>query len=76
MLPEVVSCAIEPSHILNPIRHLRPTTTFHQATITGIDLTSQQVRLTGIDSKQLLELPYDHLVISLGLAMNLSGVPA
>ena len=35
MLPEVVSCAIEPSHILNPIRHLCPTATFHQATIDG-----------------------------------------
>ena len=75
MLPEVVSCAIEPSHILNPIRHLCPTATFHQATITGIDLTSQKVRLAGIDSRQPRELPYDHLVISLGLAMNLSGVP-
>jgi NADH dehydrogenase len=75
MLPEVVSCAIEPSHILNPIRHLCPTAIFHQAGIEGIDLTSQKVRLAGIDSRQPRELPYDHLVISLGLAMNLSGVP-
>ncbi|MEJ2231692.1 MAG: FAD-dependent oxidoreductase, partial [Nitrospirales bacterium] len=75
MLPEVVSCAIEPSHILTPIRHLCPTVIFHQATITEIDLPSQQVRLAGNDSRQPWELPYDHLVISLGLALNLSAVP-
>ncbi len=75
MLPEVVSCAIEPSHILSPIRHLCPTATFHQATITGIDLASQKVQLAGLDSRQPRELAYDHLVIGLGLAMNLSAVP-
>jgi NADH dehydrogenase len=75
MLPEVVSCAIEPSHILNPIRHLCPTVTFHQAIVTGIDLRAQKVSFAGIDSRQPQILPYDHLIISLGLTMNLSSVP-
>jgi len=75
MLPEVVSCAIEPAHILNPIRHLCPNVNFHQATIEGIDLESQRVALVGTDSRCPRELSYDHLVINLGLMMNLSAVP-
>jgi NADH dehydrogenase len=43
--------------------------------VTGIDLQSQKVCLAGIDSRQPQVLPYDHLVISLGLTMNLSAVP-
>jgi NADH dehydrogenase len=75
MLPEVVSCAIEPSHILNPIRHLCPNVTFHQATITGIDLQAQMVGLAGSEARQPRSLPYHHLVFSLGLTMDLSAVP-
>ena len=47
MLPEVVSCAIEPGHILNPIRHLCPNVNIHQATISGIDLDTRKVTLGG-----------------------------
>jgi NADH dehydrogenase len=75
MLPEVVSCAIEPGHILNPIRHLCPNVTVHQATISGINLETRKVALVGTDSRRPWELPYDHLVISLGLMMNLAVVP-
>ena len=75
MLPEVVSCAIEPSHILNPLRHLCPHVHVHQATISGIDLDARQVTMVGTDSRRPRELSYDHLVLSLGLIMNLSAVP-
>ena len=75
MLPEVVSCAIEPSHILNPIRHLCPNVHVHQATISGIDLETRQVTMVGTDSRRPRELRYDHLVLSLGLTMNLAAVP-
>jgi NADH dehydrogenase len=75
MLPEVVSCAIEPSHILNPIRHLCPNVHVHQATISGINLETRQVTMVGTDSRRPQELRYDHLVLSLGLTMNLTAVP-
>jgi NADH dehydrogenase len=75
LLPEIVSCAVEPSHILNPIRQLCPDITFHQATTTGIDLKAQTVSIVGTDSKRPRSLPYDHLVMSLGMTMNVSTVP-
>ena len=75
MLPEVVSCAIEPGHILNPIRHLCPNINMHQATISGIDLETRKVAMVGTDSRRPRKLSYDHLVISLGLIMNLNAVP-
>ncbi len=75
MLPEVVSCAIEPAHILNPIRHLCTNITFHQATIEKIDIELQKVALVETNSRCPRELPYDHLIINLGLMMNLSAVP-
>jgi len=75
MLPEVVSCAIEPSHILNPIRHLCPNVHVHQATISGIDLQTRQVTMVGTDSRRPRELHYDHLILCLGLTMNLGAVP-
>lgn len=75
MLPEVVSCAIEPSHILNPIRHLCPNVQVHQATISEIDLETRQVTMVGTDSRRPRQLHYDHLVLSLGLTMNLTAVP-
>ena len=75
MLPEVVSCAIEPSHILNPLRHLCPNVTVHLATIANIDLKCRAVTLVGTDSRRPWELSYDHLAITLGLTMNLQTVP-
>ncbi len=75
MLPEIVSCAIEPSHILNPIRHLLPKAHIHQATVNSIDFQDQTVKIMGTDTRRLRVIPYDHLVISLGLRMNLATVP-
>lgn len=75
MLPEVVSCAIEPCHILHPIRHLCPNINVHQATIAGIDLETRKIALVGTDSIRPRKLSYDHLVISLGLTLNLNAVP-
>ena len=75
LLPEVVSCSIEPSHILNPIRLLCPTARFHCATVQELDLDARRLRLIGADVRQPHTLSYDHLVFGLGLRMNLSRIP-
>ena len=75
LLPEVVSCSIEPGHILNPIRSLCPLVRFHWATVKEVDLAGRQVILTGRDERKVRRLPYDHLVWSLGLTMNRDTVP-
>lgn len=75
LLPDVVSCTIEPSHILNPIRLLCPKIRFHCATVQEIHLADRAVSLAGHDARQTHLLPYDHLILSLGLKMDLTRVP-
>jgi NADH dehydrogenase len=58
MLHEIVSCAIEHSHVLNPIRHLYPNMHVHQATIAGIDLHTRQVAMVGTGSRRPRTLLY------------------
>ena len=75
LLPEVVSCSIEPGHILNPIRPLCPQVHFHWATVKEVDTARQHVILTGRDERKVTTLKYDHLVWSLGLTINRHMVP-
>ena len=75
LLPEVVSCGIEPGHILNPIRQLCPAVQFHCATVTHLDLEAQTATLLGSDERRQSILRYDHLIWGLGLKMDLSRVP-
>ena len=75
LLPEVVSCSVEPSHILNPIRHLCPHVHFHCAGVNGIHTERNQVSIVGTDARRARALPYDHLILCPGLAMDASKVP-
>lgn len=75
LLPEVVSCSIEPSHILNPIRHLCPHVHFHCAGVTGIHPEQNQISIVGSDVRRARVLPYDHLILCPGLTMDASKVP-
>ncbi len=75
LLPEVVSCGIEPSHVLNPIRQLCRHVQFHCATVTEVDRVRQCVTMVGNDERRVRTLPYDHLIWCLGLRMDVSRVP-
>lgn len=75
LLPEVVSCGIEPSHILNPIRQLCRRLHFHCASVETIDTAQQTVSIVGTDKRIERTLHYDHLVIALGLTIDLSRNP-
>ncbi len=75
MLPEVVSCGIEPSHILNPIRQLCRHVNFHCAQIKSIDLANESVALVGADARKTSTLQYDHLIVCLGLTIDLGRIP-
>src|SRR6266487_917892 len=72
LIPEVVSCSIEPGHILNPIRQLCRKVHFHRATVTGVHRERRLVTMVGSDEKHPRTLPYDHVVWCLGQVMNLS----
>jgi NADH dehydrogenase len=75
LLPEVVGCGIEPGHILNPIRQLCPGVHFHGATVESIDTVARRLVLLGADERFRMTLDYDHLVIALGLTIDLSRTP-
>ena len=75
LLPEVVSCSVEPSHILNPIRHLCPHVHFHCAGVTGIHTERNQISIVGTDARRARTLSYDHLILCPGLSMDASKVP-
>ena len=75
LLPEVVSCGIEPVHILNPIRQLCPGVQFHCGIVAQLDRDARTVKVMGVDEKRLRTLPFDHLIWSLGLKTDFSRVP-
>ena len=75
LLPEVVSCSIEPTHILNPIRHLCPHVHFHCAGVTDINPEQKHIRLVGSDLRRARTLAFDHLILCPGLTMDASKVP-
>ena len=75
LLPEVVSCNIEPGHVLSPIRQLCPGVQFHCAGVRHVDQRQRTVTLVGTDERRGVTLQYDHLVWCLGLVMDLSRVP-
>lgn len=75
LLPEVVSCGIEPGHILNPIRQLCRHVRFHCATVRSVDLDRHEVTMIGSEEKRARTLTFDHLIWCLGLRMDLSKVP-
>jgi NADH dehydrogenase len=75
LLPEVVSCSIEPGHIINPIRHLCRDIDYRWGTVETVDLRSQHLILVGTDTARSQRLSYDHLVLCLGQVVGSSPVP-
>ncbi len=75
LLPEVVACSIEPSHILNPIRHLCRDIQYRWGTVETINLQARQLTLLGTDTTHPQLLSYDHLVLCLGQVIGSSTVP-
>jgi NADH dehydrogenase len=75
LLPEVVASSIEPSHIINPIRHLCRCIQYRWGTVDAIDLQAQQVTLLGTDTTKPQLLSYDHLILCLGQVIGSSTVP-
>jgi len=75
LLPEIVACGVEPAHILNPIRQLCPDVHFHCRAVESFDPTAKTVTLAAADSRHRQTLSYDHLVLALGLTIDLSRTP-
>jgi NADH dehydrogenase len=75
MLHEVAAGDLEPTHICNPLRRLLRRVKILTGNVEEIDLAKRTVTISyGIDG-QRRDLPYDHLVLTLGSQTNYSSVP-
>lgn len=74
LLPEVVGAAINPLHVVWPIREMARGATCRTAEVTSLHLEAKQIEYLG-PTGELLREDYDHLVLGCGLDVNLDLVP-
>ncbi|HEY4219041.1 MAG TPA: FAD-dependent oxidoreductase [Gemmatimonadaceae bacterium] len=72
---EMLTGKLQPGQIINPARHIFPPARFLNAEITGIDTERRRVTTTRLLDGREYALDYDHLVIALGSADDLSRYP-
>lgn len=75
LLPEVPSGAVEPKHVVSPLRARLRRTSVRQAEVHAIDV--ERRRLVAGHCPRCAEyvLEYDYLVLSLGAVTNFFGIP-
>jgi NADH dehydrogenase len=74
MLVEAATSALEPRHVVIPLRGFLRSSEFVMAKVEHIDLQSQVVKVQPEFGNQL-EFPYDHLVLAMGSVTRMPGVP-
>lgn len=75
LLPEVAAGGIAATHVVNPIREMVPGVRFRCCKIRGIDLGHRRVIVSQGDGRDLVPIPYDHLVFCLGKVTSFSAIP-
>src|SRR5215470_407808 len=76
MLHEVAASDLDITNIVNPVRKLLSRVEFFDGDVETIDLEKRIVRVShGTPDAHGHELPYDHLVLSLGSITNFFGLP-
>ncbi len=75
LLPEVAAGSITPNHVVNPIRDLVPKAQFRWCRIVNVDTQQKVVRVAQGEGRELIEVPYDHLVFALGKVSDFASMP-
>jgi NADH dehydrogenase len=75
LLPEVAAGGIDPNHVVNPVRELVPRVRFRWCRIEGIAEDRKVVMVAQGEGRDLVEVPYDHLVFALGKIGEVSSMP-
>ncbi len=75
LLFEAGSGVLEPRHAVTPIRSLLKKARFVEADFESVDLEARLVRARHSPTSKTYELPYDHLVFSLGGVTNTRLIP-
>ena len=74
LLAEVAGASINPDAVATPLRQLLPTVHCRTEEVQRIDLDRQAVEYEGYDG-QPHHMPYDHIILACGSAVNLGTVP-
>ena len=75
MLHEVATGELAPTDIVNPLRKLLRRVNLFLGQVESIDLPGKTVTVSHGDGHHHHELPYDHLVLSLGAPTNFFNLP-
>ena len=75
LLPEVAAGGVSPTHVVNPVREMVPRVQFRWSKVQRIDIAAKVVYATQGEGKELVAVPYDHLVFALGKVSNFSSMP-
>jgi len=75
MLHEVAASDLDMTHIVNPIRKFFRRVKFFQGEVESVDLQGKKVMVSHGENHHHHELPYDHLLLSLGSITNFFNLP-
>ncbi len=75
LLPQVLPGAIEPKHIVSPLRALFRRTVVRQAEVRAVDLSGRVILAAHCPACRIYPIRYDHLVVALGAVTNFFGLP-
>ena len=75
LLPEVPSGAVEPKHVVSPLRARLRRTSVRQAEVHAIDIERRQIVAGHCPMCAEYVVEYDYLVLALGSVTNFFGVP-
>jgi NADH:ubiquinone reductase (H+-translocating) len=75
LLPEVAAATIHSSDAVAPLRLLLRHTQIRQADVMGIDFAKKTVTVVQGSRRVPVDLPYDELVIALGMGVDLNRFP-
>jgi NADH dehydrogenase len=75
LLPEVAAGSINANHVVNPIRDLLRKARFRWCRISNVDTKRKVVLVAQGEGRELIEVPYDHLVFALGKVSDFASMP-
>lgn len=75
LLPEVAAGGVSPTHVVNPVREMVPKAQFRWSKVERVDVKSKVVYASQGEGRELVAVPYDHLVFALGKVSNFSSMP-
>jgi NADH dehydrogenase len=75
LLPEVAAGGVSPTHVVNPIRDIIPKAQFRWSKVQRVDVANKVVYALQGEGKELVAVPYDHLVFALGKVSDFSSMP-